>query len=137
MAAGRKPRTSGRGKPGSCLSLMPLLLDVLPNDAQRRATAGCGEGARGPEMPVHPVPVCAAGELRSQTAGRHAFEAVYQPGHWDLRRVFNEQVHVIVSPSNSRNSAPKSAQTFRMASSQQRSVSASSTPHRYFVTKTK
>ena len=49
-------------------------------------------------MPVHPVPVYAAGELRSQTPGRHAFEAVYQPGHWDLWRVLNEQVHVIVFP---------------------------------------
>lgn len=41
------------------------------------------------------------------------------------------------SPLNSRSSAPKSPQTFRMASWRHWSRSASGTPRRYFVTKTK
>ena len=43
-------RPPGQGKPGSCLSRMPLLLDVLADDVQRRTAAGCGEVGRGPEV---------------------------------------------------------------------------------------
>jgi hypothetical protein len=35
---------------------MPLLLDVLADDVQRRTASGCGEVGRGPEVPVHDVP---------------------------------------------------------------------------------
>jgi hypothetical protein len=48
--AGRKPRRSGRGEPGSRVSRASLLLDVFPDDARRSAPAGHGEVRRGPEM---------------------------------------------------------------------------------------
>ena len=43
--AGCKPRPSGRGKPGSWADRRFLVLDVAPDDAQRRTTAGRGEDA--------------------------------------------------------------------------------------------
>ena len=70
VMAGRKPRPSGRGKPGSCVNRVPLLLDVPPDGAQRGTAAGCAEVGRGPEVPVHDVPVHPAGELRSQPSGQ-------------------------------------------------------------------
>jgi hypothetical protein len=73
-----------------------LLLDVLADDAQRRTAAGRGEVGRGPQVPVHGVPVHPAGELRSQPPGRHALEAVHEPGHGNLRRVLHRRVHVVV-----------------------------------------
>ena len=94
--AGRKPRPSGWGKPGSCANRASLLLDVLPDDAEGCPAAGRSEIGRRPEVPVHDVPVHAAGELRSQAAGRHAFEAVHQRGHSHLRRVGDQQAHMVV-----------------------------------------
>jgi hypothetical protein len=49
-------------------------------------------------MPAHDVPVHAAGELGAQPTGRHAFEAVHQPGHGDLWRVRDEKVYVVILP---------------------------------------
>ncbi len=51
---------------------------------------------RGPEVPVHDVLVHRAGELRSQSAGRYALEAVHQRGDGHPGRVIDKQVHVIV-----------------------------------------
>jgi putative transposase len=75
---------------------MFLLLDVLADDAQRGAVAGYDEVGRRPEVPVHDVPVHAAGELRPQPLGGDALEQGDQPGHHYLQRVLNEQVHVVV-----------------------------------------
>ncbi len=93
--AGRRPRPSGPGEPGSRVNWTPLLFDVLLDDARRGTAAGCGEVGRGPEVPVHGVPVHLAGELRSQPPGRPAREAVHQCGNGHLGRVIGKQVHVI------------------------------------------
>jgi hypothetical protein len=94
--AERKPRRSGRGEPGSRVNRASLLLDVVPDDAQRSAPAGYGEVQRGPEDAVHGMPVHAAGEFRSQPPGRHAVEAVHERRHSRLRRILSEQVHMVV-----------------------------------------
>ena len=129
--ARRKPRPSGPGEPGRCVDRRSLLLDVLADDAQRGPVAGRGGVGRRPEVPVHDVAVHAAGEPRSQPPGRHALERVHQAARL-LRRVLNDQVHVVVFAVELAQAAPESPQAFRTASSQHRSMSTSSTPRRYF-----
>ena len=55
-----------------------LCFYVLADNGQRRAAAGRGEVARGPEM-LPPPHFCFEGwEVSAEDAGRHTFEAVYQ-----------------------------------------------------------
>lgn len=69
-----------------------LVLDVLPDDRQRRTPAACCEIARRPQViPVCPYPVV----LAKHPAG-DPFECVHELGDRDLRRVLNQEVHVIV-----------------------------------------
>jgi len=96
VVAGHRSCPSGRGEPGSGVNRAPLLLDVMPDDAGRGAAAGCGEAGRGPEVPVHDVPVHLAGEPRSRLPGRPALEAVHQCGDGHFGPVIGKQVHVIV-----------------------------------------
>jgi hypothetical protein len=134
VMAGRRPGPSGRGKPGSRVNRTSLLLGVLSDDARRGAAAGCGEVGRGSEVPVPDGPVHRAGELRSQPPGPHALEAVHRCGDGHFGRVIRKQVHVIVLVVElPQLRAPR---TVRIASSHDRSMSASRTPRRYVVTKT-
>jgi hypothetical protein len=94
--AGRKPVLQGGLARKLPLNRMPLPLDVLADNAQRRAAARRGQVGRGPEMSVQGVPVHAAGELRSQVPGRHALQAVHQRRDCHLRRIPDQKMYVIV-----------------------------------------
>jgi hypothetical protein len=74
-----------------------LLLDVLPDDAQRSRAAGRGERAGDPPVAVRGG-AARAGELSPMRAGRDFLREARQGGHGDLRRVEDQRVQMAGFP---------------------------------------
>jgi len=71
---------------------LALILNVCPDDRQRRPAARRGEVRRGPQvLPVGTDPVPLA-----EPPGGHSLEGVHQRRNRDLGRVLDQQVHVII-----------------------------------------
>ena len=74
-----------------------MLLDVLPDDFQRRPAAGGGEIASTPEH-VLPVPLLKFGKLLAEQAAGNALEAIDQLREFDVGREIDQQVHMVAFP---------------------------------------
>ena len=72
-----------------------LLLDVLLDDAERRAATRCGEIAGRPEGALPIAPHQSRMPLAHESAG-DALEAVHQSRHGYLGRVVHQQMNMIV-----------------------------------------
>src|SRR5690242_8821500 len=72
-----------------------LLLDVVADDAEGRSAAGGGEVAGRPEH-AFPVALADVRALLAQQATGNTLEVVHERGDGQLRRILNEQVHMVV-----------------------------------------
>ena len=73
-----------------------LLLDVLPNDFNRRTAAASSEIAWRPQGPAPQFLLNASVVLFSDKKTGYAFQAINQFRYCHLRRVVHQQVNVIV-----------------------------------------
>ena len=72
-----------------------LVFDVLPDDRKRCAPGRCSEVALGPQAASPQCLLDGWVVLLADQPGRNTFEAVDQAGNCHLRRVVDQQVHVI------------------------------------------
>src|SRR5580700_931763 len=85
------PFSAGRS---AVLVWSPLALNVLAKYRDRRATARSGEVTRRPQATA-PITSANIRPFLSQPSGRNTFERINQTCHRHLRRIVDQQMHVV------------------------------------------